>query len=120
LSYRPRSESSRSEHSRAPPSSREQSALPIALPPDDPFNAAVRLSHWRVAWRKQISRTRPPTSSKQSPGVTSHSSAHARSPAIRQCWLYDRSGGLTGDHPAPCAVIRTCPSRQARYVVDLD
>jgi hypothetical protein len=22
--------------------------------------------------------------------------------------------------PAPCAVIRSCPSRQARYVVDLD
>jgi hypothetical protein len=47
-------------------------------------------------------------------------SAHARSRAIRQCWLYDSFGCLTGDHPAPCAVIRSCPSRQARYVVDLD
>ena len=33
---------------------------------------------------------------------------------------YDSFGCLIGDHPAPCAVIRSCLSLQARYVVDLD
>ena len=79
LSHKPRSESSRSEHSRAPPSSRGQSALSIAgkvrsqsrshlvsvsVPPRDSVTGAF-------PGGTDLSNT-PPTSGKQSPGVTSH------------------------------------------------